>query len=138
MAVAEGEAIDKRGIENAVRRALRDEWNWEYGRVHPEPVRGEWDGEDGRVPIETDTIPIRWGASEKAKLDVRAALSALTERQRHVVLLTYWEGLDQWEIAEVLNCTQENVCIVLGQAIRRMKKIFCGAYKKPPESAVGI
>ena len=123
LAVAEGEAIDKRGIENAVRRALRDEWNWEDGRVHPKPVRCEWNDEDRHVPFDIDKIPIRWGAPQRAKPDVDGALSALTEKQQTAVILTYVWGLTQQETANRMGVDQTVVRDHLRAAIRAIKKI---------------
>jgi RNA polymerase sigma factor (sigma-70 family) len=125
LAVAEGEATDKREIENAVRRSLRSEWKWEEGRVH-EDRHDEWNDEDGHVPFALENLS-GWdapGAPERAKPDVDGALSALTEKQQTAVILTYVWGLTQQETANRMGVDQTVVRDHLRAAIRAMKKFF--------------
>ena len=54
------------------------------------------------------------------------------------MILTFWYGLEQEEVADIFGCTQENVCLTLGGTMRTLKNILKGTYKKPSETAVGI
>jgi RNA polymerase sigma-70 factor (ECF subfamily) len=50
---------------------------------------------------------------------IEDALSALSERDREVLLLSVWEDLDRDAIAQILNCTRANVSVRLHRARRR-------------------
>lgn len=50
------------------------------------------------------------------KLEVREALLSLSDRERRVVVLTYWDELSAGEIAEVLRCSQGSVWTALSRA----------------------
>lgn len=50
---------------------------------------------------------------------IEAALGALAERDREVLLLSVWEELDRTAIAAVLGCSQANVSVRLHRARRR-------------------
>jgi RNA polymerase sigma factor (sigma-70 family) len=58
--------------------------------------------------------------SEPAASPVLAALAELSERDREVLLLAAWEGLDRDEIAAALGCTRANVSLRLFRARRRL------------------
>lgn len=51
--------------------------------------------------------------------NVRRALAALPERDREVLLLHAWEGLDRRQIAVVLGCSLSNASVRLHRARRR-------------------
>jgi RNA polymerase sigma factor (sigma-70 family) len=53
---------------------------------------------------------------------VEAALSALSERDREILLLHAWEGLDRSEIAAVLRCSVANVSVRLHRARARFAR----------------
>ncbi|MGH2865577.1 MAG: RNA polymerase sigma factor [Solirubrobacteraceae bacterium] len=50
---------------------------------------------------------------------IEAALAALSERDREVLLLSVWEDLDRAAIAEVLGCSKTNVSVRLHRARHR-------------------
>jgi RNA polymerase sigma-70 factor (ECF subfamily) len=59
-------------------------------------------------------------ASDTAASDlVEAALVALSERDREVLLLSVWEDLDRAAIAQALGCSKANVSVRLHRARRR-------------------
>jgi RNA polymerase sigma factor (sigma-70 family) len=51
--------------------------------------------------------------------EVRRALASLPERDREVLLLHAWEGLDRRQIASALDCSLSNVSVRLHRARRR-------------------
>jgi RNA polymerase sigma-70 factor (ECF subfamily) len=53
---------------------------------------------------------------------IRTALRTLGERDREVLLLTAWEGLDRDAVAAVLGCTRANVAVRLLRARRRLAR----------------
>jgi RNA polymerase sigma-70 factor, ECF subfamily len=56
--------------------------------------------------------------------DVRAALAALSERDREVVLLAAWEGLDTAGIARALGCSRANASLRLFRARKRLAALL--------------
>ncbi|SNT52684.1 RNA polymerase, sigma subunit, ECF family [Actinomadura meyerae] len=59
--------------------------------------------------------------------DVAAAFRALPERDRELLSLVGWEGLDHGEIATVLGCSRNAVRIRLHRARRRFARALAGA-----------
>jgi RNA polymerase sigma-70 factor (ECF subfamily) len=55
---------------------------------------------------------------------VRAALEALPERDREVVLLAAWEGLDTAGIARALGCSRANASLRLFRARKRLAALL--------------
>src|SRR4051794_19151300 len=56
--------------------------------------------------------------------DVRAALGALSERDREIVLLAAWEGLDTAGIARALGCSRANASLRLFRARKRLAALL--------------
>lgn len=50
-----------------------------------------------------------------------AALNTLSERDREVLLLSAWEGLDPSEVAQVLGCSRPAAAVRLHRARRRLR-----------------
>jgi RNA polymerase sigma-70 factor, ECF subfamily len=61
--------------------------------------------------------------------DIGAALEALSETDREVLLLSCWDDLDRRSVAQVLGCSERTVSVRL----HRARKRFAAAY----ESATG-
>ena len=122
LAVANGTATTKREVENAVRASLREEWS----------------DEDRHVNLQISDSVARQGAPERARPDIWAAIGTLTERQRVVVVLKFWYGLTQGEIADIFGVDQGRISRATDDAIEAMKKFFMGAHKTPRKTAVGI
>jgi RNA polymerase sigma factor (sigma-70 family) len=60
------------------------------------------------------------GAPDTVASDlIEAALAALSERDREVLLLSVWEDLDRAAIAEVLRCSKASVSVRLHRARHR-------------------
>ena len=53
--------------------------------------------------------------------DLIAAVNQLKERERHFVVLRYWSGLSNSEIAELEGVTAGNVAIILHRALAKLK-----------------
>jgi RNA polymerase sigma-70 factor, ECF subfamily len=62
---------------------------------------------------------------------IEAALAALSERDREVLLLSVWEDLDRAAIAEALDCSKANVSVRLHRARRR----FAEELERQPPTA---
>ena len=120
LAVANG-ATTKRQLENAVRSALR----------------AEWADEGHHTNLQISDSFFREGAPERARPDLWAAMGTLTERQRTVVVLTFWHGLSQDEVSEVVGLNQAQVSRAVDEAIQALKKFLAKSHNSPRESAVG-
>lgn len=55
-------------------------------------------------------------------LALREALASLNARERHVVVLTYWDDLTAGEVAEVLRCSQAAVWTTLTRARGKLRR----------------
>ncbi len=62
---------------------------------------------------------------------IEAALAALCERDREVLLLSVWEDLDRAAIADALGCSKANVSVRLHRARRR----FADELERQPPAA---
>lgn len=51
-----------------------------------------------------------------------AAIRQLTEKQRRVIELTFWEGMKQREIAKVMNCGRSTVAELLSRALHKIEE----------------
>jgi RNA polymerase sigma-70 factor, ECF subfamily len=68
---------------------------------------------------------------------VAAALSALSERDREILLLHAWEGLDRRDIAGVVGCSVANVSVRLHRARGRFARALA-ANPRNTESPVPL
>ena len=82
-----------------------------------------WSREAPRGELPESAVP---GQSEAwlAGADVRAALQALTPRQRAVLVLRYYEDLSEQQIAETLGVTVGTVKSQAHVALRRLREEF--------------
>lgn len=85
----------------------------------------EGDGEDWNdgcsVPSAEDEVMEREDEREEHER-LRKAMDKLTDRQREIVNLYYFHGLDQTAISKRLGVSQQGVSKVLSQAISSLKK----------------
>jgi RNA polymerase sigma-70 factor (ECF subfamily) len=58
---------------------------------------------------------------------VRAALAQLRERDREILMLVEWDGLDRHEIARLLRCSRASIDVRLHRARRRMAALLAAA-----------
>ena len=65
-------------------------------------------------------------AAEEEIHSLYKAMEQLTERQREIVRLHYFDELDQKKIAELLGIRQQNVSKNLIRAIEKLKKVSEG------------
>ncbi|MEZ3162129.1 RNA polymerase sigma factor [Microbacterium sp. BWT-B31] len=61
------------------------------------------------------------GLDALESLALRSALHLLTDRERTVVELTYWEGLSAQQIGEVLGASDKTVWVTLSRARAKMR-----------------
>lgn len=109
---------------------LAGENSIERNMDHPKSVGTTSDTDKEAYEVERS---LRWIGSchfdtpEEAYLKKEAAeecRNALTEKQREVYVMYYEEGLNQYEIANRIGSTQQNVSKLLTVALDKIKKIF--------------
>ncbi len=71
------------------------------------------------------------------RADVRAALDALPEGDREVLLLRYWYDFSGRESATVLGCTPVAFAVRLHRARRRFEQVYGRRSGEPKPSATG-
>lgn len=73
-------------------------------------------------PVSKDRSTHHHLALKEAKGQMSAALSKLSERQRGMVILKYYEGCSVKEIAEVFDCAAGTVKATLFQAVKLLRE----------------
>ncbi|XZP59750.1 RNA polymerase sigma factor [Asticcacaulis solisilvae] len=82
------------------------------------------------------SAPARIEADQTAK-QVRAAITALPERQREAIQLTYYQELSNQEAAGVMNVSVEALESLLARARRSLRTAMSGADNKDPKESMG-
>jgi RNA polymerase sigma-70 factor (sigma-E family) len=67
----------------------------------------------------------------EARLDVAAALAALSPRQRAVVILRYWADLPETEVAAALGCSVGTVKSTASRSLARLRELMRGTPEAP-------
>lgn len=85
--------------------------------------------EDGEVSIEATLADEREGISERLdeeseKQELTEALAELPERERNMLSLYYYEGLNLKEIGKVLGVTESRVSQIHGKALSMLRAIL--------------
>ncbi len=89
--------------------------------------------EDGKQQSRIDQIRDDHFPSQDRKIQmdefkklIVASIDKMSEKERLVITLMYYEGLSQVEISEILNVTKGRISQIHSQAILRMRKNFEG------------
>lgn len=88
----------------------------------------DWYRREPRSPADStvgDASPRRGETTDKveAGLDARRLLSALSDPQRSVVILRYYHGFSEADVAEILDCPRGTVKSRLHQAMARLRAL---------------
>jgi RNA polymerase sigma-70 factor (sigma-E family) len=104
--LAAPDAYVRQILVNAV---LAEQRRWWSRRVRPvaEPEVDAWNSVD---------------ADADERMDLWTALSTLTQRQRAVLVLRYWEGLDVAEAADALGCSAGTVKSQTSDAVAALRR----------------
>lgn len=70
----------------------------------------------------TDETIIRTEMIEEQRDSLDEALSELTERQREILFLKFYEGYSNNEIAEMINLSYQRVCNISHEAMLKLRK----------------
>ncbi len=109
-AAAAPDAYVRKVLVNAVLEDRRRWWSRQVRPVaEPQPV-------DATEPGTAD--------ESGRRLDLRTALAGLPPRQRAVLVLRYWEGLDVAETADALGCSAGTVKSQTSDAIAALRRLL--------------
>lgn len=88
----------------------------------------EWTDQDDnhgnrKIDLIEDQNPSGTPVHEMQLKDIREVIAHhLTEKERIIVTLYYYEGLSMKEIARVLNLTESRICQIHGKVVERLKE----------------
>lgn len=77
-------------------------------------------------PLASDRAEAEQAKTEQSDtaLDIHQALREVSESDREIVRMTYWEGLSSQEISEIMGCSPVAVRARLSRARKRLKKVL--------------
>jgi RNA polymerase sigma-70 factor, ECF subfamily len=75
--------------------------------------------------------PLADAGAPRESAALRAALRGLAPRDREVLLLPVWDGLDRASIAAALGCSKANVSVRLHRARRRFERCLAAGQHDP-------
>ncbi|KRC62194.1 hypothetical protein ASE14_13840 [Agromyces sp. Root81] len=107
---------------------------WMYGvagRVHGNWVRGRRRAERLAAPLRAQLQNAVVPPVDDEALDVRAAVAALPNDQRELIMLVYWDGLPVPDAAAALSIS---LTTARGR-VHRAKRVLRGALADAPQSA---
>ncbi|UCG30424.1 MAG: sigma-70 family RNA polymerase sigma factor [candidate division WOR-3 bacterium] len=64
----------------------------------------------------------QWDQSTRRRVVIQDALAKLVERDRILLTLTYYQGLNLREVAEVMKMTESNVKVCIHRARKRLRR----------------
>jgi RNA polymerase sigma-70 factor (sigma-E family) len=123
--------------EDLVQAALARSWpRWERIRRRDNPEiyvrrvmvntwsswsRRRWRGEQPTGAVPDQPVSGDLAAEVTARVAVRSALSALSDRQRAVLVLRVFDDLSEAAVAQVLNCAIGTVKSTMSRALARLR-----------------
>jgi RNA polymerase sigma-70 factor, ECF subfamily len=116
----------------------RDELPWLLG-VARRTLANAWRARDRQAALveRVTALPDPADAQGESDPRVAAALETLSPRDREVLLLVAWDGLDRGGIARVLGCTRGEVGVRLHRARRRFAAAYGECETTPPNHVLG-
>lgn len=110
------ESKDPSPVRHITLKTRADIWGY-YRREYRNEMRNvSWTNQEAESPINFDDIINR--------IDVQDALLKLSKMQRTVVLMYFYDGMNQYMIAQELGINQSNVSRLLHRSINRLRKIL--------------
>lgn len=96
-------------------RIFREQSNWNYA----EPLN---DNYEFIIEFDVETSLIKVESSEEIKLKLQRILNNLPRRQKEILYLRFYEGMDQDRIAQVMGLNRQSVYNLLHEAINGLRK----------------
>jgi RNA polymerase sigma factor for flagellar operon FliA len=129
-----GRAPAPRDVVGALGIDLETYWNWRgsteggvmvsFGASRAEPGHAPLEEtiEDTRAPLPGQEL-----AHEEERAGLRDAIGALPEKERIVLSLYYYEGMNLRQIAEVLHVSESRISQLRSAALRRLRQRLTAA-----------
>jgi RNA polymerase sigma-70 factor (ECF subfamily) len=116
----------------------RDELPWLLG-VARRTLSNAWRTRDRQTALveRVTALPEPVDAQPESDPRVTAALQSLSPRDREMLLLVAWDGLDRAGIARVAGCTRTEVGVRLHRARRRFAAAYGESETTPPNHVLG-
>lgn len=91
----------------------------------------DWLRKNIRAPLTVENIQERREKNEdfelsEKKMDIERSLKKLTEEEREILLLYFYDGLKNEEIAEILRISVENVKVKKHRALKKLREVMKG------------
>jgi RNA polymerase sigma factor (sigma-70 family) len=96
-------------------RIFREQGNWN----NAEPIQEHY---QFTVELDTETALIELQSTEEITRKMQRLLDHLPRRQREILYLRFYEGLDQDRIAEIMGLNRQSVYNLLHESILRLRK----------------
>lgn len=96
-------------------RIFREQSNWNYA----EPLN---DNYEFTIEFDVETCLIEIESSAEVKLKLEKILNSLPRRQKEILYLRFYEGMDQDRIAQVMGLNRQSVYNLLHEAINGLRK----------------
>jgi RNA polymerase sigma-70 factor (sigma-E family) len=90
-------------------------------RSHVSWLRRRSSGEKPRAAAAEQPVPGDFAAQQADRADLWARLALLTRAQRAVLVLRYYEDLDDRQIADVLRCSPSTVRVHAARGLSRLR-----------------
>jgi len=82
------------------------------------------------------SVVVRGGADATDRLTLEGALARLTSRQRAVLVLRFYEDLDDREIAEVLRCSPSTIRVHAARGLNRLRTTLSPSVLQKPGASL--
>jgi RNA polymerase sigma-70 factor (ECF subfamily) len=115
-----------------------DELPWLLG-VARRTLANAWRSRDRHAALvkRITAVPEPLDGQPEGDPRVASALAGLSERDREILLLVAWDGLDRAGIARVVGCTRAEVGVRLHRARRRFATAYGVTTTAPPNRMLG-
>jgi len=105
-----------RAIKNKVLKSLHKRLRETASRLHEDY--------DFFYEFSIEKIIMEKQISEEKAWKIRKTLSLLSERQKEIIYLKYYQHLDQAQIAELMNINRQSVYNLLYEAINKLRSLW--------------
>jgi len=96
-------------------RIFREQGNWN----NAEPIHENY---QFAVQLDTESVLIESQSSDEMTRKMQRLLNHLPRRQKEILYLRFYEGLDQDRIAEIMSLNRQSVYNLLHESILRLRK----------------
>lgn len=96
----------------------------DYYRLKSRNDRYFEDGEELMIADQVTASPDETVVKAEREEQIRSFLQLLTETEREIIILKFWGGLKNIEIAEQLELNNNNVNVMVFRALQKLKKMM--------------